>query len=126
LFALLIIYNRNSTTNYAEGTIPGSIPPHTDPNAWKVIDAFATSGMSLPDAKDKLKSVLGSHFVDSDWCPALKIVMEAEDDTVATLAAVSKLKSQAQQTRTSPSPAPMTIPQLHHLEESLMSSVPEL
>jgi hypothetical protein len=41
--------------------------------------------MSLPDAEENLQTHLGEHYIDSDWRPALKAVMDAKEDAKITL-----------------------------------------
>jgi hypothetical protein len=36
--------------------------------------------MTLPNAESNLQAHLGERYVDSDWRPALKAVMDAEGD----------------------------------------------
>lgn len=70
-------------------------PPHADTLAWDIIQDFATSDMSLPEAESQLQAHLGDRFVDSDWQPALRAVMEAEGDADKASAAVDSLRKAA-------------------------------
>ncbi|KIJ48340.1 hypothetical protein M422DRAFT_45354 [Sphaerobolus stellatus SS14] len=40
--------------------------PLTDPKAWEIIEEFATSDMSLPQAEEQLKVHLGSQYVEAE------------------------------------------------------------
>ncbi|KAI6003020.1 hypothetical protein EDD15DRAFT_2226199, partial [Pisolithus albus] len=51
--------------------------------------------MSLPEAESQLQAHLGDRFVDSDWQPALRAVMEAEGDADKASAAVDSLRKAA-------------------------------
>jgi hypothetical protein len=61
-----------------------------DPIAWDFIRQYAAGLKSLPNVENDLHAHLGDKFVDSDWQPVLKVVMESEDDDSA-LDAVSAL-----------------------------------
>jgi len=60
---------------------------------------FATTDMTLPEAERDLQACLGQHYVDSDWRPALKAIMDAEGDIDVALSAIDML-SQAASCRT--------------------------
>jgi hypothetical protein len=47
--------------------------------------------MSLPDAEKNLQTHLGECYMDSDWRPALKAVMDAEGDAEMALNAIDAL-----------------------------------
>ncbi|KIK11436.1 hypothetical protein PISMIDRAFT_50390, partial [Pisolithus microcarpus 441] len=51
--------------------------------------------MSLPNAESQLQAHLGDRFVDSDWQPALRAVMEAEGDVDKASTAVDSLRKAA-------------------------------
>ncbi|KAG2366909.1 hypothetical protein BDR07DRAFT_1239287, partial [Suillus spraguei] len=51
--------------------------------------------MSLPAVENDLKAHLHEHYVDSDWRPALKVIIDAEGDTDMTLNAVNALAEAA-------------------------------
>jgi hypothetical protein len=51
--------------------------------------------MSLPDAEAHIKEILGTHYVDGDWRPALKAVMDMEGDSNVAISAVEQLKKAA-------------------------------
>lgn len=70
-------------------------PPHADPLAWDIIRDFATSDMSLPQAEAALQAHLGMRFVDTDWRPGLKAVMDAEGSVDAALEAIEALCKEA-------------------------------
>ncbi|KAG2110406.1 uncharacterized protein F5147DRAFT_537855, partial [Suillus discolor] len=51
--------------------------------------------MSLPAVENDLKAQLCEHYIDSDWQPALKAIMDAEGDTDIALNAVNALAEAA-------------------------------
>ncbi|KIJ40018.1 hypothetical protein M422DRAFT_257083 [Sphaerobolus stellatus SS14] len=65
--------------------------PLTDPKAWEIIEEFATSDMSLPQAEERLKVHLGSRYVEAEWRDAFKAVMDAEKDTLKALESIKRL-----------------------------------
>ncbi|KAJ3514077.1 hypothetical protein NMY22_g14859 [Coprinellus aureogranulatus] len=80
------------------------------PEAWAILREFAVSNsMTLPDAENKLKDVLGVRFNASDWKPALDAVLNAENDPIAASEAL-----------------PPRAPQTLSAEEELMGTVGEL
>lgn len=62
-----------------------------DPVAWNIVHKFATTKISLPNAENKLQALLGKRYIDSDWRPALKAVMDAEGDVEMALDAIDAL-----------------------------------
>jgi hypothetical protein len=85
--------------------------------------------MSLPNVENKLKALLGERYIDSDWRPALKAVMDAEGDVEMASNAIDALM-QAASRRTG---LEIRIParsqqaaQLSSTEVALMQSVQEL
>ena len=56
---------------------------------WK----FASTEMTLPQAENELSKLLGSDFVDDEWRPALKAVMDAEGNSVVAQECVNSLFS---------------------------------
>lgn len=69
--------------------------PYADPTAWNVIREFAVTEMTLPEAEKRLQDILTTHYVDTDWRPALDAVMQAEGDSDAAVAAVETLATSA-------------------------------
>ncbi|KIK13078.1 hypothetical protein PISMIDRAFT_119603 [Pisolithus microcarpus 441] len=69
-------------------------PAHMDPVAWDFIHQYATGTMTLPSVESGLRAHLRDQYIDSDWQPALKAVMEAEDNNTA-LDAISALRTAA-------------------------------
>jgi hypothetical protein len=51
--------------------------------------------MSLPNAENKLQALLGKRYIDSDWRPALKAVMDAEGDVEMASNAIDALMQAA-------------------------------
>ncbi|KIK18876.1 hypothetical protein PISMIDRAFT_108665, partial [Pisolithus microcarpus 441] len=66
-----------------------------DPLAWTIVRDFVTSDMTLPEVESALQLHLGDRFVDADWQPALKVVMDAEGDVDQALEAVDELQDAA-------------------------------
>ncbi|KAG2743487.1 hypothetical protein P692DRAFT_20745443 [Suillus brevipes Sb2] len=117
------------TDNQVDPTTNADTRPHTDPVAWNIVHKFATTEMSLPDVENKLKALLGKRYIDSDWRPALKAVMDAEGDVEMASNAIDALM-QAASRRTG---LKIRIParsqqaaQLSSTEVALMQSVQEL
>ncbi|KAF9242276.1 hypothetical protein BU15DRAFT_11879, partial [Melanogaster broomeanus] len=44
--------------------------------------------LSLPNAEIRLQAHLGNRFIDADWRPALRAVMDAEGDSDAAVIAI--------------------------------------
>ena len=70
--------------------------PHADCGAWDIIQTFATSDMTLPDAEEHLKSHLGDRYNQQDWQPALDAVMNAEGDIPCAQKVIHHLASKSQ------------------------------
>ncbi|KAF9218623.1 hypothetical protein BS17DRAFT_720099 [Gyrodon lividus] len=51
--------------------------------------------MNLPDAEARLVAHLGHCYVDTDWQPALRAVMDAEGDVSIAMKAVEPLAEAA-------------------------------
>jgi len=100
---------------------PSSLyPTHADPVAWDLIHQYAVGMMSLPDVETALSTHLGDHYVNTNWEPVLKAIMESEDDESA-LDAVATHRTATQ----SHSGIKICIParQLASAEAELMESV---
>jgi hypothetical protein len=105
-----------------------------NPNAWDLLRKFASSdSLTLPEVEAQLESLLGQRYVDNDWQPALKAIMDAEGDVEAATAAVEKLAGEAAQNSRlkiclrRPEKQPSNpAPQLAAIEKDLMASVDEL
>jgi len=105
-----------------------------DPIAWDFIHQYAAGTMPLPNIESSLCAHLGNQYVDGDWRPVLKAVMESEDDNTA-FDAVSTLRTAASSrsgikiripalpTATEPTPKPQ---QLMLVESEVMESVHHL
>jgi hypothetical protein len=59
--------------------------------AWSVIRNFTTTDMTLPNAETALKNLWGDEHSEAQWWPALKAVMDAENDVLAALSAIENL-----------------------------------
>jgi len=125
--------------------LPTSSSALTDRKAWEVVREFAMSDeMRLPQAEAKLQVVLGDRYVEMEWQPVLKIVMDAENDTTKALDGLDKLtmkhfgcqitqlsvavdinRSTTQTNNMSPE-TPATLPQLKSAEDELMKTVKDL
>jgi hypothetical protein len=63
-----------------------------DMSAWDLLLQFASSDdISLPQAEEQLKAYLGSAYVDEEWQPAYRIVMEAKNDSGIALEGLTSL-----------------------------------
>ena len=102
--------------------------PCADCEAWDIIQAFAPSDMTLPNAKECLKQHLGDRYNDKDWQPALDAVMNAEGDTSRAQEAIHHLASKSQLPRlVIKLPQRLEpIAQIINVEQELMDSVKEL
>lgn len=105
---------------------------HTTAAAWDILEEFAMSDMTLPQAEDALKGHLGDQYIDENWRPALNAVMAAEKDATAALESIKALR-QCPSNPTAPASLPATVLPLHapttqcaDLEADLMSSIREL
>src|SRR3984957_7742218 len=103
----------------------------SDGKAWAIIRAFATEdNITLPEAESHLQNHLGDRYVDEDWRPALKAVMDAEGDVNAALSKINELQGPTSFPRlTIRIPArqkPIAPPQLQALECELMKAVSDL
>jgi len=65
--------------------------PQHNMNACMIVQEFTMTAMGLPQAEQKLQSFLGSHYKDGDWRPALKAVMDAENNTTEALKVLDQL-----------------------------------
>lgn len=73
------------------------VPVNLAQKGWNVINTFASSGMTLPQAEDVLKKIFGDQYNDDYWRPALKIVTETEpDEDVHSLINALQEKSRSQ------------------------------
>ena len=105
-----------------------------NPNAWDVLRKFSSSdSLTLPEAEAQLQLLLGQCYVDNNWQPALKAMMDAEGDIEAATAAVEKLAGEAAQSsrlkiclRRPEKQVADSAPQLTAIEKDLMTSVDEL
>ena len=70
--------------------------PHSDCGAWEILWNFATSSMTLPAAKEQLKTHLGDQYNAQDWQPVLDAVMNAEGNIIQAQEALAQLSSMTQ------------------------------
>ncbi|KAF9220181.1 hypothetical protein BS17DRAFT_759942 [Gyrodon lividus] len=106
-----------------------STTPHADPLAWKIIYEFAMTDLSLPNAEIRLQAHLGNHFIDADWRPALRAVMDAEGDPQAAVLAIKPLEQAAMcrpGLKIHISLLPKDLPQLKSAGDELAQSINEL
>ena len=67
-----IILHIPSTTTFAS-------PPQTqEDRAWHIIEQFATTSMSLPEAKAALENNFGAYYNDEAWRPVLSAITAHE------------------------------------------------
>jgi hypothetical protein len=100
--------------------------------AWLLMQEFATSDMRLPQAKERLEKILRGQYKAKSWKPALKAVMDVENDEPKALASLDTLECTAG--TTSPVPAPSTahangpacLAELASLEAKLMTQISNL
>ncbi len=86
--------NEESTTQPTQAPAATTTsPPMKNPKAWEQVHAFATSdgNITLPQAEDGLRNLLGEDYRNADWQPVLKVVMDAERDATKALEGVEKL-----------------------------------
>ena len=107
---------------------PTAIPPHADPTAWAILREFAATDMRLPNTEQRVKDTLGTRYNDSDWQPAFKAVMDAENNTNTATVAIEKLVHAAANftglgIRI---PARREVPQLDALETDVVQSISDL
>jgi len=106
-----------------------STTPHADPLTWKIIYEFAMTDLSLPNAEIRLQAHLGNRFIDADWQPALRAVMDAEGDSHAAVIAIKPLEQAAMRRlglKIQISLRPKELPQLKLAEEELIESIKDL
>ncbi|KAG6885130.1 hypothetical protein C0995_009563, partial [Termitomyces sp. Mi166 len=101
------------------------LPIHADPGARDVLQNFAVSDMTLPMAEDQLRERLGDKYIDSDWQPALKAVMDAEGD-VEAIRLLAERSNLPKLTIKLPSQCTTAAKQIKAAEDALMESVNEL
>ncbi|KAK2463928.1 hypothetical protein APHAL10511_004100 [Amanita phalloides] len=105
-----------------------------NPNVWDLLRKFASSdSLTLPEVEAQLQLLLGQRYVDNDWQPVLKAVMDAEGDIEAATAVVKKLAIEAAQSSClkiclwcPEKPLSDSAPQLTVIEQDLMTSIDEL
>ena len=100
----------------------------TTATAWDILENFATTDMTLPQAEDALKDHLGDQYFDEKWRPALVAVMAAEKDTTAALESIKRLRQHPSDPVASATVLPLhaSTTQCKDLEEDLISSIKEL
>ena len=103
-----------------------------NPTAWDIMREFALSNsIALPEVESRLKTLLGSHYVDQDWRPAIDAIFAAEHDTQLAIQEVEKLAAAAANTsrlkihiqRPTCEQLP---PQIITIEQDLLATVKEL
>ena len=74
-------------------TAPLSHPAHANPGAWAIIHEFASNNATLPQVHASLEQHLGTHYIASDWNPALDAIMAAEGNVMQATEAIDKLSA---------------------------------
>jgi DDE superfamily endonuclease len=98
-----------------------------DKQAWSIIHNFATTDMTLPDTEMALKSLWGEDYIEDQWWPTLKAVIDAENDISVALSTVNKIQLTAGTILDPPlAPIATQTPQAYQTEQELMESVTEL
>ena len=82
--------------------------------------------MSLPEAEAQLQNHLGTQYDDRDWRPALKAVMDAENDSIKALEAIRELSLACNLPKLTIRLPGRPNPQLANAETQLMEAVEEL
>jgi hypothetical protein len=90
-------------SNESNSTLPATVAmptpsnissPMTNRKAWDLVRTFATSeNMTLPQVEEGLRTLLGVSYVERDWQPILKVVMDAERDTEKALEGLTKFEA---------------------------------
>src|SRR5947209_1960807 len=63
-----------------------------NPAAWDIICEFVlSSSLTLPNVESCLQALLGPHYVDHDWWPAIDAVFSAEDNVELMIQEVEQL-----------------------------------
>ncbi|CAA7270543.1 unnamed protein product [Cyclocybe aegerita] len=119
--------------------VTASIPATKDMAAWDVVLLFATSDeMRLLQAEEKLRDVLGVRYVEEEWQPVLKVVMDAENNQQKAVKGIdqvsqthlgfeiSKHRPDNIGSSSTPTKGRPPLPQLQSAEEDLMKVVQDL
>jgi hypothetical protein len=112
-------------------------PPSLTMTGWNIIETFAASEMSLPEAERALVAALKDEYHDEDWRPALRMVTETEPDEIGQLSdrlaelrrhtsTGSSIITQAPQAHCSPSSTELVQKEQQNQEVRLMEKVQEL
>lgn len=126
---------RSDTTLAASNT-----SPMRDLKAWEVVREFTMTDMRLPQAEQRLHALLRDRYVEADWQPALKVVMDAENEVEKALKGldqltesifgmkISQLSTSNEQPAQQPRSIPTlpTMPQLTEVENGLQEAVDDL
>jgi hypothetical protein len=101
--------------------------PLSEPGVWDILCQFASSDMTLPQAKEHLLYLLGTCYRDEDWHPALNAVMDTEGDIIMAQEAIQNISVICKQPKlTIKLPAPCQPLKLATIEDNLMGSVQDL
>jgi hypothetical protein len=105
-------------------------PSVADPAAWDIIQQFAATDMTLPQAESTLQVHFGNKYDNKAWRPALDAVLAAENDVSIALEAVKELRNASGQDATTGSPtgvpAQAKTTQCQELEQDVLKSIKEL
>jgi hypothetical protein len=103
------------------------VSPYSDHRAWEVLHQFAGSdSMTLPEAEERLQTVLGSRYRHNDWSEAFKCVMDAENDVAKAQQALRQCAETSGRPKLIIRLPPTRPPQLVAAETSLLTCVQSL
>jgi hypothetical protein len=126
-----IIIPRCANPTYPANPITTSPTSQDMSRGWQIVEEFATTDMSLPEAEKQLHVYFGDAYDDMKWHHVLDAVMAAEDDSAKALDAITQIRHTS--VPHTPSPATNSFvarlastSQCETLENMLMESVKEL
>lgn len=100
-----------------------------DPTAWAILWEFTATNMRLSNTEQHIKDALGTRYKESNWQPAFKAIMDAENDMDVATSAIEKLVHAAVNSWTGLKiriPACAVVPQLDALENDVTQSILDL
>ncbi|KAJ3574251.1 hypothetical protein NP233_g1893 [Leucocoprinus birnbaumii] len=95
--------------------------------SWDIIREFATTPMTMPEAQDKLRKLLGEGYREEEWIPAFDAIFHAEGDVDRALDAIDQLVNASNKAQSqTPAQLVQKPKQLQELEKELLEHVGEL